>query len=317
MNIFKLFCKAFIASFSIVLFSSTALSCISTQAQAHEEEENQSDFIQLVQDDESTTGEATLPLQVLGNIISSADYDSLDIERLAIPLCSAALSPHDAQDHEVHTYNGFTLCYRESYEQSEWVAYVLTKEEVLGVEEERSNDFRADTLISTGSATPADYKKSGYDRGHLAPSADMRWSSGSMKDCFLMSNMSPQSPALNRRIWKNLEEKVRSWAVTYGFVVVVTGPLLEKPSSYYNTIGANNVSVPEWFYKALLTFEKQSDGSILVRATAFIMPNEVPPDAKMMSYQTTIDEVEERTALDLFSALPDYVENYVEAQSNF
>ncbi|MBP5436986.1 MAG: DNA/RNA non-specific endonuclease [Treponema sp.] len=80
------------------------------------------------------------------------------------------------KDHELHTYAGYTLCYRESYELAEWVSYSLTRSQLEHKVTGRTNDFRADTLISTGSAKPADYKGSGFDRGHLAPAADMAWS---------------------------------------------------------------------------------------------------------------------------------------------
>ena len=105
------------------------------------------------------------------------------------------------------------------------VAYELTAQEVQGIVS-RSDDFRADPEIITGSAALVDYRGSGYDRGHLAPAADMKWSEEAMSESFYMSNMSPQAPGFNRGIWKSLESRVRSWAVENGTVYVVTGGIL-------------------------------------------------------------------------------------------
>ena len=81
-------------------------------------------------------------------------------------------------------------------------------------------------------ATTGDYRRSGYDRGHLAPAADMAFSRQTMADSFFMSNMSPQKPAFNREIWKDLEALVRSFAITEQKIVVVTGPILPKKKQF-------------------------------------------------------------------------------------
>ncbi|QTQ16792.1 DNA/RNA non-specific endonuclease [Treponema parvum] len=209
--------------------------------------------------------------------------------------------------HEIHTYSGFTLCYREEYEQAEWVAYELTESELVKTVE-RSNYFRADPSISTNSASPEDYVGSGYDKGHLAPAGDMAWSEQSMRDSFFMSNMSPQLPSFNRGIWKYLEDQVRLWAKKFGWVYVISGPVLEKPAGEYKSIGKNKVSVPEYYYKALLT--KTADGKIYV--LAFILPNQ-KYTGSFYDFAVTVDEVERRTSLDFFAALEDDVENALES----
>lgn len=226
------------------------------------------------------------------------------------------------KDHELHTYAGYTLCYRESYEQSEWVAYSLTRSQLEHKVTGRTNDFRADTLISTGSAKPADYKGSGFDRGHLAPAADMAWSLKSAHDSFLMSNMSPQAPSFNRVIWKLLEEAVRNWAQQYGTIYVVTGPVLEKESNEYQSIGESEVAVPEYFYKALLVFipvyaeSNSATGEIeayRVQCAAFIVPNK-GSGKDIYKFICSVDLAEERTGLDFFANLPDEVEDLAESE---
>ncbi len=226
-------------------------------------------------------------------------------------------------DHEVHTYTGYTLCYRESFEQAEWVAYERSAEELVKVTG-RTNDFRPDTLISTGSAELSDYKRSGYDRGHLAPAADMRWSEQAMHDCFLLSNISPQVNEFNAGIWNDLENFVRTAASRFDGIWVVTGPVLEKQPEEYKSVGANKVSVPEYFYKVLLVKKENKKGEGVLRiqdktydmlAVGFIIPNEVPV-AKYWDYAVTVDQIEARTGLDFFYKLPDELEEKIESAFN-
>ncbi len=233
---------------------------------------------------------------------------------LEIPLCPGTEKAF-AEDHEVHTYSGFQLCYRESYEQAEWVSYTITREELIKVTG-RLNNFRPDTQISTGSAELSDYKNSGYDRGHLAPSGDMTWSFESASDSFLLSNMSPQTPAFNRGMWKKLEEEVRKWADNFGYVVVITGPLLEKNAGEYECIGENKVAVPQYYYKVLLTEITDEEGNSFYTAAAFIMPNE---DIKgsIWDYAVSVDEVEKRSGLNFFYILNDSIEDEIESCMDF
>ena len=154
------------------------------------------------------------------------------------PLFSQNLElPHYTNDSEIIQHTGYALKYNEQYEQAEWVAYQLTIEEVNG-NYERSDNFRKDSHISTGSATLKDYRNSGFDRGHLIPASDMKWSPDAMSSSFYMSNMSPQDPSFNRGIWKKLEEQIRSWAVENREIYVVTGPVLTDGP--YQTIGDYN-----------------------------------------------------------------------------
>ena len=96
------------------------------------------------------------------------------------------------------------MSYLETHEQAEWVYYRLNSNLVSG-NVKRSNNFREDKSIRTGSANLSDYKYSGYDRGHLAPAGDMKSSNTGMSESFFMSNISPQTPSFNRGGWKKLE----------------------------------------------------------------------------------------------------------------
>lgn len=216
-----------------------------------------------------------------------------------------------SQSMEIPFYNGeiiekeyYTLKYNEKFEQAEWVAYELTRDEVLGPTK-RKDTFKADPSIDTGSATLDDYKGSGYDRGHLAPAADMKMSSKSMSDSFYMSNMSPQAPGFNRGIWSLLESYVRTWAYENESIYVVTGPVLTNNG--YPTIGNNEVAIPEYYFKVILDIIGDE-----IKAIGFILPNE-KSSQKLEEYAVTIDEVEDFTGLDFFHLLEDNYEYALES----
>lgn len=226
-------------------------------------------------------------------VSGSADF-GVNLEELALPANDGGLTVH----------SGYTLKYSEEHEQPLWVAYVLTPAEAVIKVTDRQDNFRPDPSIITGSATLADYRGSGYDRGHLAPFADLSWSEESASDSFYLSNMSPQAPALNRGRWQDLEATVRTFSLS-GPICVVTGPVLS--GGPYKTIGENKVSVPEYYFKAILFHDGDR-----TRAIGFIMPNGNCPD-KVQAYAVTIDDVEKMTGLDFFPLLPDELENAVES----
>ena len=206
---------------------------------------------------------------------------------------------------EVIEHTGYTLSYNEKYEVPEWVAYELTREEVVTQSVERKDNFREDKAVTTGSATLNDYKKSGYDRGHMAPAADFRWSFDAMNDTFYLSNMCPQTHAFNAGIWSDLEEAVRSIAYEDECIYVVTGPVLTDGP--YETIGENKVAVPKYFYKVILDYTAPT-----IKAIGFIMPHENSKEP-LSYFAVTVDEVENMTGLDFFPLLPDDEEEKLES----
>ena len=200
---------------------------------------------------------------------------------------------------------GYALGYIEYHEQAAFVIYKLTAREVLTKEAQRTNRFRSDPEIPTGSATPGDYRRSGYDRGHLAPAADMAFSVQTMADSFFISNMSPQKPAFNRGIWKRLEEQVRQIAIREKAIYVVTGPILPKKKTV--TIGANQVTVPTHYYKVIFDLTPPR------KMIGFILPNE-GSDRPLEDFAVTVDVVEKATGLNFFSALPQAVQKKLESK---
>lgn len=211
--------------------------------------------------------------------------------------------PKQSPSDQVISHSAYTLCYSEKHEQASWVAYELTRSETQKAVE-RSNKFMIDPQVKSGSATDADYKASGYDRGHLAPAADMGWSEKTMQESFYYSNMSPQLPAFNRGIWKQLEELVRDWAIAEDTILVVTGPLLRDGLP---AIGVNKVSIPEYYYKAILDVSGKTRKGI-----AFILPNRAG-NSLLQSYTVSIDSLEKASGIDFFYQLNDVTEQELES----
>ena len=204
---------------------------------------------------------------------------------------------------QIVKHAGYTLSYNNDTRNANWVGYELTDEEVQGVVE-RGNNFCPDPLVRGTQAEDDDYRNSGWDRGHLAPAADMKWSKKAMDESFYLSNVSPQDKKLNRGTWKKLEELCRDKAELYGRIIVVTGPVFysEKPK----TIGKNEVKVPDAFFKVML-----SDYRGTYRTIGFICENKAGKKS-LKECARSVDDIEKATNIDFFSQLPDSIENKVE-----
>lgn len=197
---------------------------------------------------------------------------------------------------------GYSLLYNETHEQASWVAYELTKEESHKIYE-RSDKFIPDPEVKTGTANDSDYAGSGYDRGHIAPAADMSWSDTAMDESFYYSNMSPQEPSFNRGVWKKLEELVRTWAVENNSVYIVSGPVLTESLP---AIGPHKVSVPKYYYKVILDYTEP-----IIKGIGFIIPNS-GSNEQLQQFAVSIDSVEKFTGLDFFPLLLDQQEDLIE-----
>jgi len=199
-----------------------------------------------------------------------------------------------------HRY--YTLSYNEKAEQAEWVAYELKKDYIKRSDFKRPF-FIEDPKVLTQSADWRNYKKSGYDKGHLCPAADMEFDINAYNDTFFTSNISPQNRDFNGGIWNRLEQKVRFWAVKNDGLFVVTGGVLKGD---LKTIGKEDVLVPKYFYKILLS---TSNGNF--KMIAFLVPNE-KSSKPIFNYVVSVDELESITGIDFFPKLEDSLENSLE-----
>ncbi len=212
--------------------------------------------------------------------------------------------PKHAGDSTYIKHYAYSLSYNEETEQARWVAYKLEPSKLIP-NHQRTNRFFMDTLVSSNTANREDYRYSGYDRGHLAPAADMVWNEQAMQESFNYSNISPQLPGFNRGIWKVLETEIRNWVKDKGSLYITSGPIFINTDS---TIGKNQVVIPTHFFKTILIYnsnEKQSIG--------FILPHK-KYQGDIFDFAVPVDSVEKITGLDLYHKLPDSEEEEIEAK---
>lgn len=203
-------------------------------------------------------------------------------------------------------YGYFSIDFNPEMHIPNWVAWELTRDKTSG--EEPRGKFQSDPSVS-GCSSTTDYTGSGYDRGHMAPAADMKWHPDAMRSCFYMTNICPQAHSLNGGTWKKLEEKCRIWAKADSSIIIVCGPVLDPQPDEF--IGANAVAVPQRFFKVIC-----SPYANPPRAIGFIMPNGKIAGG-LQAAAVSVDSVESATGLDFFSALPDSIENTIEAECRF
>ena len=236
--------------------------------------------------------------------LDSIDYILIDLKQQKIlqDLKSVGLPSDEYIEH-----SAMILKYSEDHEQAAWVAHMILPDIASG-NHSRSNDFREDSKVSTGTAVEEDYFLKfmqpdstyeydgyGYDRGHLAPSADFRWSGQALSESYYYSNISPQLPEFNRKLWADLESALRHYVITHNVPLhIVTMPVLDDGLSRVER-SINEVSIPKYFIKVAVDLEHD-------RGIAFMMPNAESVDV-LSSYALTIDEVEERTGYDLFNLI--------------
>jgi endonuclease G, mitochondrial len=201
----------------------------------------------------------------------------------------------------------YTLSYNEDHEVANWVSYELDHSRIRNCVK-RNNNFRSDPDISTGSADEDDYRGSGYDRGHLVPAGDMKFTREAMSDTFYFSNMTPQPSKFNQTRWAQLENLMRSWALRYQKIWIVTGPVLRNNLPVVGN--RNRVSVPDTYFKVVLRKNGNSYEGI-----GFLMSTSIPYD-ELSSYATSINKVEELTQIDFFKFLDDKIEEDVEEKFN-
>lgn len=241
------------------------------------------------------------------------DWIQDEIKRVGVPKAPVS--------EQIIAHSAFSLSYNEDHEQANWVMHIITPDIVEG-NASRSNDFRIDPLISTGSSVEADYflKKQkadnsyeydgfGYDRGHLAPSADFRWSEKALSESYFYSNMSPQIGDFNRLKWAELEGWMREYVTTHSTrLIIVTAPILTDNLGKIER-GVNKVSIPTYFVKVALDLENK-------RGVGFVLPHQ-KIENPLESYIVSIDSVEKLLGYDLFSNLDDKLENAIEAQNDY
>lgn len=222
---------------------------------------------------------------------------------------------------ELVRHSAMALNYDEEHELARWVSHMILDDVAEG-RTTRTNDFRQDPKVSTGSTQEEDfflkergedgeweYDGYGYDRGHLAPSADFRWSRQALSESYFYSNMTPQHPDFNRGAWAELEGYIRGYAIENDAdLFVVTGPVLSENLEKVER-SVNEMSLPEYHFKVALDLKSG-------RAIGFLMPNRLC-EKPLEAYSKSVDEIEDLTGLDFFSGLEDSVEEKLERSTDY
>lgn len=189
------------------------------------------------------------------------------------------------------------MCYSAARKVPAWVGYEFTPDR-LSHPSTRSSCFRRNTALESPTATNADYRHSGFSRGHLAPAADFAWSAEARRATYLLSNVVPQDQTMNAGRWSQAQSDA---------VYVFTGALFESPEP--ERIGPGQIAVPSHLFKVILAV--QPGRNVMF---AFIMPNDAAAArVPFASFLTSVNEVQERAGLDFFSALEDPEEQRLES----
>ncbi|MEO1652889.1 MAG: DNA/RNA non-specific endonuclease [Bacteroidota bacterium] len=244
-----------------------------------------------------------------------AQLEDLKLQKIRSDIREIAL-PRQKNQEEIIFHSAYALAYSEAHEQARWVVHMILPDVQFG-SFGRSNDFRPDPLVKSGSTVEKDYFLKtllddstyeydgfGYDRGHLAPSADFRWSKKALSESYFYSNMAPQVAELNREAWAQLESDIRAYVIEkqHPVFVISGGVLHDNLPKIERSI--NQVSIPEFFYK--IVYDPQDKEAI-----AFLMPNK-KCEYPVMYYACPIDKVEALSGIDFFPNLDDPLETSIE-----
>ncbi len=196
---------------------------------------------------------------------------------------------------------GYAVQYNSDCKTPHWVSYQMKASDLVQ-NVKRTDDFRPDSEIRVPQASLADYKGSGFDRGHMARAGLFTRAKKVMSESFILSNIVPQDSYMNQTgAWRKLEDFEMAVIVRDQDVNIVSGPVVGPNDA---RIGPNEVCVPEYVFKVLYRDHNRA-------AIAFIIPN-FRTDLKFTEYAVSIDELEKVTGIDFLPELDDSIENQVE-----
>lgn len=249
-----------------------------------------------------------LPTESSITIIGQPDVVSSDSLMItsdsAFIICKPA--PLSLISEQIMEKSSYIVSYNKDTKIPNWVAWHLIAQHTDGPIKRLSN-FYEEVGVDIPRATVEDYRGSGWSRGHMCPAGDNKWDETAMYESFSLVNVCPQNAGLNSGLWNSIEIDCRRWANRLGDIYIVCGPVLLNRE--HETIGRNKVVVPEAFFKVILCLHGKP------KAIGFVVRNN-EGKRKRDQYVNTIDEVERITGIDFFPALPDDIENEVEAHAN-
>ena len=245
----------------------------------------------------------------LQNTISELDTQ---VEEIQLKIIQSELKefgiPTLEKNEQLILHSGMALVYSEKHEQAKWVSHVIMPDIITG-KGSRTNDFRIDPKVNSGTAIEKDYflkfeKENGefeydgfgYDRGHLAPSADFKWSSKALSESYYYSNMAPQLAEFNRGIWADLEKAIRGYIYRnpQAKLYVTTGGILEDDLAVIER-SVNKIAIPKYFYKVVVDPKNK-------KGIGFLLPHKASENP-LETFAFPIDHIEEITGIDFYKGL--------------
>lgn len=210
--------------------------------------------------------------------------------------------------------SGFDIGYSEYRQDPVWVGYRIKGERLPG-SLKRPQTFKTDARTSAR-VSHRDYSRTGYDRGHMAPNHAIatRYGREAQLETFRMSNIVPQKPALNRQVWRRLEElEADRYSVSLDGVWVITGPIFDDDRQFLKK-GQPRIDIPDAFFKVIVDeVAVDESGAPGTRVLAFIVPQDVAGDEPLGEFLVSVDWIEEKAGLDLMPDLADDVETTIES----
>lgn len=261
-------------------------------------------------------------------ILKSKEKDLMsEIEKLKLQAGKESMKsvgyPVYTKELEIIEHSGMVLGFDCDYKMASWVFHLLTPDVSFG-SVARTNDFRVDDKSTCGSSIEEDYFLAkeradgtvdydgyGFDRGHLAPSADFRWSASALSESYYYSNMTPQRPEFNRESWAELEGLLRKIVdQEKKHFYVITGPVLHEGLPEIGR-SINKLKIPELHYKIIVDASTENP-----RGMAFLMPNR-KCEGRLSSYVVSIDSIERLTGLDFFPEMNALLETKIEQSADY
>jgi endonuclease G, mitochondrial len=228
---------------------------------------------------------------------------------------SSATSSIASTDNYLMVKPQYVLSYNNSKHIANWVSWQLNKSWIGAAD--RQDNFRPDDALPDAwyKVRPNDYTGSGYDRGHVAPSADRTRNEADNSSTFLMTNMMPQVPELNRGVWGDLEEYCRELVRAGNELYIVAGPVGSQ-----GAIGKKEkITVPAKTWKVIAVLDRQGLGlqgiTANTRAIAVMMPNDSSVKGSgWKSFRVSVKQVERETGLNFLSNVPPQVQQVIESK---
>jgi endonuclease G len=206
----------------------------------------------------------------------------------------------------------YAMSYNRDNGEANWVSWHLDNSWLGSAA--RQDDFRNDTTLPAGwyQVQATDYSGSGFDRGHMCPSADRTITVAANSATFLMTNMIPQLPANNQGVWANLESYCRTLVSQGNELYIVSGG---QGQQYF--IANGHVAVPAQTWKVIIVIANGTNDvgrvTTTTRTIAVVMPNSGSIGTDWRAYRVSVNQVEAITGFDFFSNVPPSIQNVIEA----